>query len=845
MIINIRYIILLVFIALGLSAHAESTYFVRGIVRDSITDEAIPYASVVVGKTGRGTVSDAQGIFEMMVPNDAKSLQITCLGYEKKVLPIRRGNVNMYAVYLTPSTTELREVVVRKGKYSKKNNPAVDFLNRLKRDASLTDPKRNDYYAYDKYERITFGLNDFNTESNGAMGRMVPELAEHVDTSEVSGRPYLSLLVKEKKSRQNFRRSPRAEKEVVDGQRSAGIDEMFDQQSMRTFAEDVLREIDLYDNDITILQNRFVSPLSRIAPDFYKFYLTDTVEVDGERCIVLSFYPHNRATFGFMGHVYVPEADTTMFIKKVEMRIPSEINLNWVDNMYVSQTFRRAPDGSRLKTADDLTLELSVVGGKGKMYASRRSSYFEHSFDSIPDEVFKGGGSAIEVAEAKLRDEAYWEEARAASVMNRGEKKVGDLMHKLRQSPIIYWGERIIKILFSSYVPIGKNSKFDFGPVNSVLSFNDIEKVRLRVGGMTTANLSPRWFGRFYVAYGVRDHRWKYQAEVEYTFLDKEYHSREFPAQSIRFVSMYDLNRPGEHYDYTSPDNIVLSLGHTSNNRATYRRYNSLSFNYETYSNFSANIEIANVGQYAAPTMPLIDGYGHRIGHYTENEAVITLRYAPGEKFYQTRTYRIPINMDAPAITLRQTIAPKGFLGSRYAINKTELDLAKRWWFSAWGYLDTYLSGGHVWSTTPFMSLHIPNVNTSYIVQPRSFALMNPMEFITTSFVSADITYFANGALLNYVPLVKKLKLREVFGFRSFWGRLDRKSNPAYHPELPMFPAETGVIDLKHGPYMEASVGLENIFRILRVDYVWRINYRHVPYKISRGGVRIAVHLTF
>lgn len=823
----------------------EGSYFVRGIVRDSITNEIIPYASVVIGSSGKGSVSDAQGIFEMSVPVSAKSLQVTCVGFNKKIVPLKRNSLNLYVVYLSPSSTELKEIVVKKGKYSKKNNPAVDLLNRLKQDASKTDPKRNDFYSYDKYERITLGLNDFNTEDHARLSKALPELAEHVDTSEVSGKPYLSLLVKEKKSRKNYRRDPHSEKELIEGSRSVGVDEILDQHSTRVFIEDVLREIDLYENDINLLQNRFVSPLSRIAPDFYKFYLTDTVEINGEKCIVLSFYPHNKSTFGFVGHVYIPEGDSTMFIRKVEMNIPREINLNWVDNMHISQTFDKAADGSRLKTSDDLTMELSVVAGKGKMYASRHSVYNNHSFDSIPASSFNGGGAIIEQEGAKNRDETYWEEARAVTYINNGEKKVGDLMHKMRKVPFFYWSEKILKILFSSYVSIGKESKFDFGPVNSVISFNAIESVRLRVGGMTTANLSPRWFGRFYVARGFKDHRWKYQIELEYSFLDKEYHSREFPSQSIRFVSSYDLDRPGEHYNYTSPDNIVLSFGRMKNNRATYRRYNSLAFNYETYHNFTANIEIANDCQYAAPTMPLINGFGQRIGHYNENVATLTLRYAPGEKFYQTRTYRIPINLDAPAVTVRQTFAPKGFIGTRYAINKTELDLEKRWWFSAWGYMDTYISGGHVWSSSPFMSLHIPNVNNSYIVQPRSFALLNPMEFITSSFVSFDFVYMANGAILNYIPLVKKLKLREVFGFRGFWGRLDNKSNPEFHPELPQFPLGTATMKLNHGPYMETSVGLENIFRILRVDYVYRINYRNVPYKIDRHGIRIAMHITF
>lgn len=841
--IHIRSTIALIFITAAAMAWGADTYFVRGIVKDSITDEVLPYASVVAAGSNRGGVTDSQGIFEMSVPVGTKALQVSCVGYDKKIVPIRRNSYNMYAVYLSPSTTELKEVVVHKSKYSKKNNPAVDFLERLKERAPLTDPRRNDYYAFDKYERITIGLNNFTPADHRRMVEKMPFLTEHVDTSEVSGKPFLSLMVKEKTARDSYRRSPGSEREIVTGLRSGGVDEIIDQASMRTFMEDVMREIDLYQNDITLLQNRFVSPLSRIAPDFYKFYLTDTVEVAGERCIVLSFYPHNHAAFGFMGHVYVPENDSTMFIRKVEMHIPREINLNFIDNLYISQTYDRAPNGSRLKTSDDLTIELSVAG-KGALYAGRKTAYANHSFDPIPDEVFSGDGTTVEAEGAKERDEHYWEEARLCGI-GKGESRVNELMAHLRRMPLYYWGEKVIKIIFSGYISTGNPSKFDIGPVNSIHSFNSLEKVRLRLGGMTTANLSKRWFGRFYGAYGFRDHRWKYGAELEYSFIDKEYHSREFPVRSVRLTSSYDIDRPGQHYLYASADNIVLSLKRLTDDRATYRRLNKLEFTYETRSNFSVNVAVANDCQEAAPTMPFIDGYGNRLSRFSENTAEITLRYAPGEKFFQTRSYRIPVNLDAPAITLRHTFAPKGFLGSKYAVNATDADVQKRWWFSAWGYLDMYLGGGHVWSSSSFLNLHIPNANLSYIIEPRSFALMNPMEFISTSYASWDLTYWANGAILNYIPWVKKLKLREVFGFRGYWGTLSDRSNPALHPELLQFPADAGMTRLDRGPYMEASVGIENILKVLRVDYVWRLNYRHVPYGIDRSGVRIAMHVTF
>lgn len=835
--------VLMLFCAVTAS-YAADGYFVRGIVRDSVTMEPLPYASVLIPGSATGAVADSKGIFEISVPSKTKALIITCMGYEKKTLPLKRDRYNMYVAYMIPSSTELNEVVVRKQKYSKKNNPAVDFLNRIKDQASLTDPRRNPYYSYRKYERIVMGLNDFSVDDHQSMMRRMPELAQHVDTSEVSGKPYLSFLVKEKTADVYYRKSPGDEKEIVEGMRAEGIDDFVDPASMRIFLEDIMREINLYDNDITLLQNRFVSPLSRIAADFYKFYLTDTVQVGDERCIVLSFYPHNHAAFGFIGHVYVPEGDTTMFIKRVEMKIPRDINLNFIDNLYITQTFDRAPDGSRLITSDEMTVELSLVGKKPGMYLSRRSAYGDHSFDTIADSVFSGAAPSTVLADASARDDSYWRQARLTAI-KPGENAVGKLMERLRGIPLYYWGEKIVKVLFSGYIMTGNPSKFDVGPVNAMMSFNSTEGTRLRLGGMSTSALSKRWFTRFYGAYGFKDHKWKYGAEVEYSFIDKDYHSREFPVKSLRLTSSYDIERPGQNYLFTTADNIVLSLKRLDDDRIVYKRLNELRYTLETSYNFTFGLTLANIRREAAPVMPFVDGYGNTYSHLNENSVELLLRYAPGEKFFQTRSYRIPVNLDAPAITLRHTFSPKGFGGSRYAVNVTELDITKRWWFSAFGYLDTYIGAGHVWSRSSFLNLLIPNANLSYIIQPQSFALMNPMEFINSSYASFDITYWANGAIFNYIPYLKKLKLREVFAFRGIWGHLADRDNPDCDPSLLRFPADAGLTHLTHGPYMEASVGIENIFKVLRVDYVWRLNYRNVPYKIDRSGIRIAVHVTF
>jgi hypothetical protein len=365
------------------------------------------------------------------------------------------------------------------------------------------------------------------------------------------------------------------------------------------------------------------------------------------------------------------------------------------------------------------------------------------------------------------------------------------------------------------------------------------------MGGMTTANLSKHWFARGYVAFGTRDVKFKYNGELEYSFNEKKYHSREFPVHALRLSHVYGIDKPGQHYLFTSQDNFVMSLKRMSDRRSTYHRATQLAYILELNNNFSVEARLKTDRQVATETVNFIDGYGNDFSHYNENSLTMKLRFAPGEKFYQAKSFRIPINFDAPTFEIEHTFAPKGFLGSKFAINKTEISILKRFWFSAFGYLDAIIGGGHVWSKSAYLDLLIPNANLTYVIQPQSYALMNPMEFINTSYASWDITYWANGALFNYIPYFKKIKLREVVTFRGIYGTFNKKCDPDLHPELFKFPTEVEARRMGSTPYMEISAGLDNILRCLRVDYVWRLSYLNVPYSIDRHGLRIAMHITF
>ena len=816
---------------------------ITGLVRDSLTREGVPYASISLVGTSEGTLATDCGGFTINSRARFSKLRVTAMGYQPKEVEVKAGQGSVVLIDLVATGVELGEVVVHKGKekYSKKNNPAVEMIKKLRERRDDNDPRRMPHYGYTQYERMMLGF--ANLDDLIKKPEEQRWIDEYADTSLLTGKRILPISIKETVARDYYSRDPEAHKHLILGSKSAGIDERIDQENVKKVLDDFMGEIDIFQNDVTLLTNRFVSPLSRIAVDFYKFYLNDTVMVDGERCAVLSFVPFTPQTFGFLGRLFVSLEDTTMFIKRVSMGVPYDINLNYVERMSIVQDFERAPNGSRLKMRDNVEVSFKLMPGVPEAFARRETTYRDHNFERPEGGVFNFKGEQSTQGGAAYMPDEFWQEYRPAQVRTTTTTMRG-LMQRLRGSKLFYWAEQVVIVMVNGYLPTARVSKFDIGPLNTTISGNSLEGLRLRLGGMTNVNLSRHLFARGYVAYGFRDEKFKYMGSLEYSFIPKKSLDQEFPIHSLRLTHRYDVDKLAQHYLYTNQDNMFLTLRRHKDVRMQYLRTTRLEYRHEWYNHFSIALGIEHNIHEATQYVPFVYSDGTARQRYTQAGFTAQLRFAPGETFYQTRSYRIPINMDAPIMTLTQTYMPKGFMGSLHEINKTELGLQKRFWFSAFGYADVILRGEKVWSQVAYPDLLMPNVNLSYTIQPESYALMKPMEFINDQALSWDLTYWGNGILMNRLPLIKKLRLREVLSLRGIWGSLSDKNNPAADDAVFLFPADALCQPMGDKPYMEAGVGLDNILTILRVDYVWRLTYRdHAG--TDRHGVRIQLHFNF
>ena len=839
------WLIILMSVSVVNAQHTE----VKGMVTDSITGEGLPYAAVILKGTTIGGATDGDGNFVFSIPDAPAVLQISYLGYDSKELQIApKGKTIELYVRLAPSGITLNEVTVKpkREKYRKKDNPAVEFVRRLIDMRKENNPRDHDYYSYDHYEKMFFAKNDYTPKpkKTGKTGKF-DFLGEFVDTLD-NGITVLPVSEKEKIQTVYYRKSPRSEKRVVRGYKSSGIDEIFSSDGVQQFLGEVFRDIDIFKNDIPLFLQRFVSPLSTIGPNYYKYYLMDTLTVAGKPCVDLTFVPFNSESFGFTGHLYVM-LDSTYFVKRAVMNFPQKINLNFVDYMKIEQNFDRAEDGTRQLLNESITTEFKLVDNSDGIYAKRDVYYRNYQYE--PDDkalqAFRKPEKVIEETSASGYSEAYWDANRQVEVSKK-ETSVDKMMAQLRSYPVYFWTEKVLKVLFTGYIPAPKEKEplFYIGMMNTTISGNTLEGVRLRAGGMTTAWLNPHLFGRGYMAYGFRDHRVKGLAELEYSFHRKKEYANEFPIHSLKLRYLSDVNQYGQHYLYTSQDNVFLALKRQKDDRIGYQRKAELTYTNEFHSGFSVQMTARLRKDESSHLIPFVkqDDRNTYVKSISTSELELKLRYAPNEKFFQTQWNRFPVSLDAPVFSLTHTMAAKGVLGGDYTYHYTEAGFQKRFWFSAFGYTDIILKAGKVWNKVPFPLLVIPNANLSYTIQPESYSLMNAMEFMNDEYASWDVTYYLNGWLFNRIPLLKKLKWREVLSCRGLYGNLSDKNNPAFQQDLFRFPA--GSTTMGHTPYVEAGVGIENIFKVLRVDYVWRLTYRNLP-DVDKSGLRISLHMTF
>ncbi len=869
----------LLFLVWALQSFAQ----IQGVVKDEDTGEPIPFVNIFYEGKGVGCISDIDGRFKVDKMVEWKELTFSSVGYTTKAVPIT-AKTEYLNVSLKVMDHTLDEVVVRpkREKYSRKNNPAVEMMKKVVAAKELDDLKQKDYYSYNIYQKLTLALNNITADSlrESKLFKQYPFFREQVEYCAETDKNILPLSVDETLTQTVFRKKPESEKNIIKGLNSTGVNELFNTGDMlTTVLKDVFQNVNVYEDRVRLLQYPFDSPISDNGIGFYRYYIMDTTYVEHDKCFHLSFVPNNSQDFGFTGHLYIM-ADSTFRLKKCVLNLPKKTDVNFVENMQILQQFGALPSGEWVQLTDDMLCELNFFGGHFMVRRVTHNS--DYSFLEVPERIFKKKGKEIKDVNAMMRNDEFWSRYRATELTQSESNMSGfvDNLAKIKGFKYVLFG---LKALIENFVETGTKdhpSKVDIGPINTILTSNFIDGTRLRASAQTTANLNPNWFFKGYVAYGFKDEKMKYLGQVEYSFDKKGYLAREFPKHAIAVSYQYDNMLPSDKFINTDKDNMFTSLKWAKQDLYNYERKFTINYEHERESGLKTHAMLRHAnyepcGNLFYRTMAgesqlqkaIADGTmkGDVFMHTPYNtkdititEATLGVRYAPGEAFINTKQRRLPINLDAPVFSLSHTFGLNGILGSEYKYNFTEAGAYKRLWLGSWGNIDTYLKGGIQWNKVPFPLLIMPAANLSYIIQDGTFNLINNMEFLNDRYASLDVSWNMQGKLFNRIPLLKKLKWREFIGVKCLWGELSDKNNPFLEENrnddvLMMFPGHyrangiyeysSAVLDPKK-PYVEVCAGIHNIFKLLHVEYVRRLNYKNLP-TANKWGIRLMIRTVF
>ncbi|MBK9255732.1 MAG: carboxypeptidase-like regulatory domain-containing protein [Saprospiraceae bacterium] len=850
--ISVLFISLFSFLVFIPFTSGQSVTSVSGRIYDADTKEPLIFVEVSFLGTTVGTTTDTDGYFLLETRFPSDTLMVNYLGYVSQKVKVVRGKKQNFDFYLKFESKVMETVVfkAKKEKYSKKNNPALELAKKVTQNRKQNHLKGLDYLQYEKYEKVRLDLNNITHNfKNSFITKDLEFMWEFEDTSSINGKTYLPIFLRETLSTYYFRKSPEKEKEYRKAIKFSEITEQFDAKSLNSVIDVLYTDIDIYNDEIQLLENQFVSPVSKPGFNFYRYYIIDTTIINGKSAINLAFIPAVKGNIGFTGNMYISN-DEKYTVLKIDMGIINGINLNFVRDLRIEQEFEPYED-KYIRTKDVLTIDYSLSANGLGAFGTRTVVYSDFKFNEPSEPSVYSGLLAVEEAPDVYRPNEFWEQNRLVP-LNKSDSDLYKMVDMLRSSKKFNSLVYLTRVFTTGFVPL---DRVEFGPLATFASYNPVEGTQIRFGGWSTFKLSKKILLQAYGSYTTRMKRYKYSTGFTYTF-NEDY--KRNPRHYIRLSADRESIFPGQDLDFFSPDNILLSLRRGVVDKMLFNDVYKIFYENEN-DVLSYNIALIHKNREPIGTLqflyndPVLETEVS-IQDITTSEVQIGLKFAPNEKFIQGKQNRRPLFNEYPVIKLNYIKGFENILGGQYNYDRLTLNLFKQFEWTTWGTTNIILESGKIWGDVPYILKFIPRGNQTYAYQLASYNLMNFLEFSTDQYASINIEHFFFGRFLNQVPLIKKLKLREVVTFKALYGSTSAKNNPNLHSELVQLPkdenGQTTTFLLDGRPYIEASIGVTNIFKMFRVDLVRRFNYLENPnlptlFGSKGWGIRARIHLEF
>jgi len=799
---------------------------IMGIVANAKTGEPMPFVNVVFVGTSTGATTGFDGTFSIETTAPGDSLTASFIGFKTTKMPIKAGAFQKLNFFLEPTDFELETVVIVAGE-----NPAEVLLRNIIKNKNQNNPERVGALEYEAYNKIQIDINNITDKfKERKVFKHFNFIFDNVDTSTVNGKTYLPVFLSEAISNVYTRANPKASLEIVTATKTSGIEN----ESVMQFLGDKFQQTNVYDNYIGLFQKNFISPIANFAINYYKYYLIDSAYFDNQWCYKIMYQPRKKQTLTFDGHIWVH--DTTFAIKEISLRIAADANINFINDLVIEKQFGLIDQQYWLLTKDYIIGDLNIFDEMDKQpvgFFGRKTTTYRNFVVNQPreDDFYKSPVNVVVSEKAAKKPDSFWMENRHEE-LTRDEKTIYFMVDTLKTIPRFNTYVDIIQMLTTGYYV---NGNIEFGPYASILSFNAVEGARFRLGGRTSNQFSTRLMLYGHVAYGTLDQQFKYGAGFLY-MINKN------PRRTIGADFKYDLEQLGASQNAFREDFFLAFLFRRNPaDKLSLVEQTKVHYEHEWFNGFSNKVNLIHSNIYPAGKTkfslkdPFINDTVNQSA-ITSTEIRLDTRLAYKERFVMGEFERVSLGAKYPILDIRYGYGIPHRLGGEYEYHKLQLSASH--WFNVLnlGWSKFIIESGRIWGKLPYPLLKLHEGNETYFFDEYSFNMMNYFEFISDKYLSAYYTHHFDGYFFNRVPLFRKLKWREVVFAKGLIGGLDDKNSS--YSVLP-----EGMFTLSK-PYFEAGAGIENIFKVIRVDAIWRLAYLDHP-NISKFGIRFSLQFSF
>ncbi|GGG33194.1 membrane protein [Bizionia arctica] len=796
---------------------------VSGHVYDE-NNEPVAYANIILKGSFEGTITDENGTFYLESPTTWETLIVSFVGYETIEFPLdKKVNYNLTFI-VKEDTAALNEIVIVAGKQSKKaeDNPAIAIMQKIWENKRKNGLKKFKQYEYDRYEKVEFDINTIDSSLiEGKIFKGMEFVFKQVDTSKVTGKTYLPIFVNEEVAKVYGDNVLKKKKVELKGNKNSGFS---NNQSIIAFVKDLYSEYDIYDNYLKFFDKSFVSPISTTGINTYNYVLADSAYIDNKWCYNIIYYPRRKNELTFKGDFWV--ADSTFAIKDINMQASKSANINWVKEIYIEQEFEVLNDSVFLVKRDYFMSDFTFNKKEKSrgVYGKRTTLYNNYVFDEVKDEKFYKDEVFDYNKDAYNRDETFWDENRMEP-LSKDEKGVYKMLDTLKTVGKFKKLYNLGSILGSGYIEV-KKLNLDFGPISSTFGYNDVEGLRLRAGARTYFGQNDLWRAQGFLAYGFKDDKFKYGVSAKWMIYKENRliisagHRRDIEQIGANLTNSTDV------LGRSLASNDVFSVA--PNDKLTNINLQALAIEIEPWQNVVLRVGGSYRTLSSASTSFSLDYVDPEsptgVSAETQQfESSFSVNYYPQREMIGYGVERSNSNNDYASLFTQFSVGNKNLFNSDFDYKKIQFSYIQPWQIGGLGELRSTFEAGKTFGEVPLGLLSIVPGNQSYFTFYKSFSQLDYYEFVTDTYVALFLEHNFNGRLFSRIPFLRKLNWREIVGIRGVWGELSDENKALSSPTNLLLVAPTKEI------YYEYSVGVGNIFKLMRIDFNFRGNYFENP----------------